>query len=100
MLFRSINSTIIYQPSKIKLYLIVGIYCVSSLSLFLVPLLFLPFVFQAYYGLVKCGAVLAVREGIPIYMFCNRKYLSRVNTLCRQIANAREDRIKSIKRMH
>jgi hypothetical protein len=95
-----INSTIIYQPSKINLYLTVGFYCVLSSFAFFIPLLFIPFVFQAYYRLVKCGALLVVKEGIPIYMFANRKYIGRVNALCRQLTIAREDRIKAIKKMH
>ncbi len=95
-----INSTVIYQPSKLKLYLTVGVYCLYSAPFFFIPLLFLPFVFQAYYRLVKCGAVLMVKEGIPIYMFANRKYINRVNALCRQLTTVREDRVKAIKKMH
>jgi hypothetical protein len=95
-----INSTVIHQPSKLMLYLMVGFYCLYSLALVGIPLLFLPFVFQAYYRFVKCGVVLMVKEGIPIYMFASRKYINRVNTLCRQITIVREDRIKEIKKMH
>jgi hypothetical protein len=95
-----INSTLIYQPSKLGLYLIVGVYCLYSLFLLGIPLLFLPFIFQAYYSFVKCGIVLMIKEGIPIYMFANRKYLSRVNTLCRQLTLIREDRVKFLKKMH
>ncbi len=94
-----INSTHIYQPSKLNLYFTVGFYCLWSSFAFFIPLLFLPFVFQSYYRFVKCGAVLMVQEGIPIYMFANRKYISRVNALCRQLTLVREDRMKAIKRM-
>lgn len=110
-----INSTVIYQPSKIKLYLTIAsynaiplIFLLSNFVLFLlliipfaiINLLLLPFVVQAYYRLVKCGAVLMVKEGIPIYMFANRKYISRINALRRQLTIVREDRIKLIKKMH
>jgi hypothetical protein len=99
-----INSTLMHQPSKLGLYLNVGIYSLFSLLsvgfLYGIPLLLLPFAFQAYYSLVKCGIVLMVKEGIPIYLFANRKYLSRANTLCRQLTIVREDRIKFIKKMH
>jgi hypothetical protein len=95
-----INSTFIYQPSKLKLYMIVGTYCLYSAFALFIPLVLLPFIFQAYYRFVKCGAVLMVQEGIPIYMFANRKYISRVNALCRQLTIVREDRMKLIKKMH
>jgi hypothetical protein len=110
-----INSTIIHQPSKLKLYLAVASYIITfglpSLPLvitffpmiilvIIINLLLLPLIFQAYYRLVKCGAVLMVKEGIPIYMFANRKYITRINSLCRQLTIVREDRINLIKKMH
>ncbi len=111
-----VTSSIIHQPSKIKLYLFIGFYGFTLFILFLGPfiafffpalflflivlLVPLPFIVQAYYSFAKCGAVLAVADGIPIYMFSSRKYLSRVNSLCRQVTMAREDRIKFTKKLH
>ena len=40
-----------------------------------------------------------IKEGIPIYMFTNRKYLKRANLLCRNITLLREKRIAVIKDM-
>jgi hypothetical protein len=110
-----INSTVIHQPSKLGLYLAIASYitvCVIfylpiivtfPLAIFpiaIIQLFFVFLVFQLYYRFVKCGVVLMIKEGIPVYMFANRKYISRVNTLCRQLTIAREDRIKAIKKMH
>jgi hypothetical protein len=63
-------------------------------------LILLPFIFQAYYRFVKFGIVLMIKEGVPVYMFANRKYINRVNALCRQLTIARENRVREIKKMH
>ncbi|MEA5570567.1 hypothetical protein [Calothrix sp. UHCC 0171] len=109
-----INSSYIFQPSKLKLYITVGILFsfpllslisllplfqffgafLIALILFGVSLLLLPLVVQWYYRFNKCGIVIAVRGGIPIYIFTNRKLLTRANTLCRQMTISREERIK------
>lgn len=110
-----INSTVIYQPSKLGLYLAIASYItifvfpslpiIITLPLMIIPIIIInsllaPLIFQLYYRFVKCGVVLMVKEGIPIYMFASRKYISRVNALCRQLTIVREDRIKAIKKMH
>ncbi|NEN92956.1 MAG: hypothetical protein F6K48_30320 [Okeania sp. SIO3H1] len=111
----SINSSIIYQPSKLGLYfaigfsiilaLFTGLYFAISFSIILalltfgITLIFIPFIVQGYYRLVKCGIAFWVKEGIPIYMFTNRKYLKRANLLCRSITILRENRIRAIKDM-
>jgi hypothetical protein len=96
----AINSSIVYQPSKLSLYLLIGSSVIFAIPTFGITLLLLPFIVQGYYRLVKCGIVFAVKEGVPVYMFSNRKYLGRANALCRNLAIARETRIKTIKKMH
>jgi hypothetical protein len=108
-----INSTFIFQPSKLKLYLSVGFLFAIPVLTFLstvavdavlsfiiliitsgIALLLLPLFVQFYYRLNKCGILIAVRGGIPIYIFTNRKLLTRANALCRVMTVSREERIK------
>jgi hypothetical protein len=96
----AINSCIVYQPSKLNLYILIGLSAILAFWSFGITLLILPFSVQGYYRLVKCGIVFTVKGGIPVYMFSNRKYLSRANTLCKHVSIARESRIKTIKKMH
>ncbi len=111
----SINSSTIYQPSKVPLYCYMGILIILVLVFFIfaiilnltvlaflilgIGLLLIPFIVQGYYRLVKCGIVLWVKEGAPIYMFTNHKYLKRSNLLCRSLTILRENRIRAIKDM-
>ncbi|NJR17178.1 MAG: hypothetical protein HC785_16645 [Calothrix sp. CSU_2_0] len=109
-----INSSFIFQPSKLKLYLTVGVLFsiplfsfisllplfefvgafIITLILFGLALILLPLAVQWYYRFNKCGIVIAVRGGIPIYIFTNRRLLTRANTLCRYMTISREERIK------
>jgi hypothetical protein len=110
-----INSSFIFQPSKLKLYLTIGglfsfplIFLLSLLTsqvdfilalifatiIFGFALMLLPLAVQWYYRFNKCGIVIAVRGGIPIYIFTNRKLLTRANALCRHMTISRESRIK------
>ncbi|NEP10978.1 MAG: hypothetical protein F6K14_12340 [Symploca sp. SIO2C1] len=95
----AINSSMIHQPSKLGLYICIGLSIVVSFFTFGLTLLLLPFIVQAYYRLVKCGIVFVIKEGAPVYMFTNRKYLKRANLLCRSITILRENRIIVIKGM-
>jgi hypothetical protein len=109
-----INSSYIFQPSKLKLYITVGFLFsipllnfitllpslqffgafIITLILFGLALILLPLVVQWYYRFNKCGIVIAVRGGIPIYIFTNRRLLTRANALCRYMTISREERIK------
>ena len=115
-----INSGVLFQPSKLGLYLLVGlwIFFVFSMSIsiyntlwwgfgagtaFLLTIFFcslllllLPFIIKAYYRIVKCGLVFWVKEGVPIYMFSNRKHLKRANMFFRDVTVSRETRIKQL----
>ncbi|MDE5070046.1 MAG: hypothetical protein O4861_19510 [Trichodesmium sp. St16_bin4-tuft] len=123
-----INSTFIYQPSKLWLYLtgityllllaiivfavtvgigsfftdtldaaiIIGILLAAITGIFTlgIGLFLLSFIIQIYYRLFKCGIVIAVRGGMPVYIFTNRRLLTRANELIRRLTIAREKRIK------
>ncbi|MEM9925910.1 MAG: hypothetical protein AAF915_19525 [Cyanobacteria bacterium P01_D01_bin.50] len=115
-----INSSVLYQPSKLALYLfiitwlflsfiisfVVGTLTLSQLNYivgFIAAMLFLiifilliPYVIKLYYANVKCGILFWVREGVPIYIFSNRRFIKRANMLCRDIALYREKRLKII----
>jgi len=95
----AVNSSIVYQPSKLGLYLWIGFSIFLAIFTFGITLLLLPFIVQGYYRLVKCGIVFVIKEGVPVYMFTNRKYLRRANFLCRSITILRENRINAIKNM-
>ena len=95
----TVNSSIIYQPSKLGLYFWIAFSIFLAFATFGITLLLLPFIVQGYYRLVKCGIVFVIKEGIPVYIFTNRKYLRRANFLCRSITILRENRIKMIKDM-
>ncbi|MCX7592937.1 MAG: hypothetical protein N2235_04075 [Fischerella sp.] len=110
-----INSSFIYQPSKLWLYIITGIlFTPSAVNLIItllnpdnlisglitvtiwlgVALIFLPFIVRLYYRFQKCGIVISVRGGLPVYIFTNRKLLTRANALWRLLTTSREERIK------
>lgn len=115
-----VNSGVIYQPSKLGLYLLFGFWLILSfiitsttygalywnfgsgvsffvsLIVFTLFLLLTPFLIKIYYGLVKCGIVFWVREGVPLYIFSNRRYLKRANWLCRGVTACREKRVKEL----
>lgn len=95
----AVNSSIVYQPSKLSLYFWIGFSILLAIPTFGITLLLLPFIVQGYYRLVKCGIVFVIKEGVPVYMFTNRKYLRRANFLCRSITILRENRINAIKDM-
>ena len=115
-----INSSVLYQPSKLALYIFVGTWIslsflitfvvyfltlsllnqvvgfIASVLLFIIIILLIPYVVKFYYGNVKCGIIFWIREGVPIYIFSNRKFIKRANMLCRDIALYREKRLKMI----
>ncbi|MUG98476.1 FHA domain-containing protein [Scytonema sp. UIC 10036] len=135
-----INSGVIYQPSKLWLYLLIGMYLLfgwiyifptwyvilglldfltfgltAPLSVVLSLaslLLFLPIIIRLYYRQVKCGLVLSVREGelypTPmgtytvtyrlIYIFINRKLMTRANALYRSFIIQREARLDVVEK--
>jgi hypothetical protein len=110
-----INSSFIYQPSKLGLYITTGILftpfavtfiitllnpvnlipgLIASIIWFGIALILLPFIVRLYYRFKKCGIIISVRGGLPVYIFTNRKLLTRANALWRLLTTSREERIK------
>lgn len=90
-----LNSGVIYQPSVLLLYVIAIVLTVVTFG---VGVLLLPLVVKAFYRWKKCGIVLWVREGVPIYIFSDRKRLTRVNELYRHAMDVRDERLLYIKK--
>ncbi|NQV24750.1 MAG: hypothetical protein HQ518_10305 [Rhodopirellula sp.] len=88
-----INSAIVYQPSKLGLYINI---IFSVICTFGVALLFLPLITKTYYSVKKCGLVFWVAEGVSIYIFCNRKLIRKANELMRRSGLAREARVSRV----
>ena len=120
------NSGIIYQPSKLALYVMLVIATLGALYLgaffasvmsrvydvditeitawgpgvllaIALTLLFWIVAARLFYRFSKCGLVWWIREGVPVYVFSNRSMLTRANHLYRLWAEARDQRIKAIR---
>jgi len=118
-----INSGVVYQPSRLFLFLVSFLIILTGLgftvssfyaaatipyppvalqslllgiaALLLTPLLLIVWV-RIFYRLVKCGLVLWIREGIPVYFFSNRGRIMKANALYRSFTNVRETRLKVV----
>lgn len=119
-----INSSAVLQPSKLALYLFVITWVFLSFLLalvigstitswvfgnlvilvivtalvFMLLTLLVPFIVKFYYGAVKCGIIFWIKEGIPVYIFANRKFIVRANMFCREVALQREKRLKALQK--
>lgn len=107
------NSGIVYQPSRLWLFVIgVGIVAASTFSAFwliamdaplllalaawalgVVLLVYWP---KVFYRHVKCGLVLWIREGVSVYVFCNRNRIARANTFYRHVLQFRQRRVDAL----
>jgi hypothetical protein len=110
-----VNSGVVYQPSKLMLYLAIIICTLVALGSaagivlgiiqgraeiiatcviwFLGSLIALPVSVKIFYRLKKCGVVFWIREGICVYLFTNRGRLVKANRLYRNLTQLREQRI-------
>jgi hypothetical protein len=89
-----VNSGVVRQPSLLLLYLwIVGV----SIVTLGIGLLLLPLTVRLFYRFKKSGLVLAVREGIGVYVFCDRKLVMKATELYRTVAALREGRIAEVR---
>ena len=98
-----VNSGVVYQPSKLWLYIYVAVLVLVGLltpgiPFFLrpLPILLIPFAIRLYYRMFKCGLVLWIREGVHIYMFTNRSRLVVANRMYRMIDKVRAERLKEV----
>lgn len=76
-LIRDINSRVVLQPSVLSLYLFSILILVLAIPTFGLALLFYPFAIKLFYRFNKSGCVWVVKEGLSVYAFTNRKYISR-----------------------
>lgn len=88
-----INSGVIYQPSKLWLYVVAFLVIVFTFG---IGIILLPVVAIIYYRIKKCGLVFWIREGVSVYMFTDRNRLIIANRLYRLVMNAREVRVREI----
>jgi hypothetical protein len=91
------NSGVIYQPGLLGLYIICAVYVLVSLSLFGLPLILFPYVVQYYYRVNKCGLVWVIRDGVSVYLFTNRKSLTKANRLYRLVADLHDKRVTHLR---
>ena len=89
-----VNSSIVYQPSKLLLYVIIFFLVVLAIPSFGITLLLVPFAGRMFYAFKKSGVVFVIREGVSVYFFTNRQLLGRANTLIREATKLRDQRIK------
>ena len=115
------NSTVVVQPSRLMLYILcvfaAAMFGIGSISLFaslkeasastlvyvvavpvLLVLLFIAFevVVRFYYLVSKCGIVLWIKDGVSIYIFTDRKLLTKANSLIRMLRFQRDERIAAL----
>ncbi len=114
-----VNSSVIYQPSKLALYLLVLVAILFDLSLsaavfqllpgvignfllgailtlvffVLVGVIFVNTVVRLYYAVRKCGLVLWIKDGVSVYAFSDRKRIRQANVMHRMVTEIRDDRI-------
>ena len=122
-----INSGFVYKPSKLALYIHIGLliaviaaitYTLSSIARIIfalvLALIILPFSAKIYYLIFKCGLVLPIREGnfvlAPygdnvysytnrlLYIFTDHKLLTRANALYREFIIRREERLNTVEK--
>lgn len=107
-----VNSSAFFQPSLLLLYVSVfGIGAVGLLAAFgsgmgpLVAVLILALTLlsillaaRVYYHFVKSGVLFWVREGIPVYLFANRKRIAQATRVWRICAQARDQRVSGTSR--
>lgn len=90
-----INSGVIYQPSKLWLYVTNFVVVIGTFGF---GIFLLPIVAKIYYRLKKCGVVFVIREGVNVYLFTDRNRLIIANRLYRMVMQTREIRVHEIGR--
>jgi tetratricopeptide (TPR) repeat protein len=107
-----VNSSAFFQPSLLLLYASVfaigagGLLTAFNAGLgagvaaltIAVTLLLILIVARVYHRFVKSGVLFWVREGVPVYLFANRKRLPQAARVWRICAQARDERIAGVHR--
>jgi hypothetical protein len=110
-----VNSTAIHQPSKLGLYILCFIFfcffggfpaalyeVAGNMWYLVVPLNILMGLVGIYlgvrmwYGVVKCGLVFHIKEGMPVHLFTNRNRLVVANRLYRTLSDTRDKRLSGV----
>jgi len=109
-----VNSSVIYQPSRLKLYLPAVLWILITFAAALtytlglggsviVPLLVLPIalllvplVVKLTYRFVKSGLAIWIREGLYVPIFIDRRRITLANRLYRLCSELRDERIREI----
>jgi hypothetical protein len=104
-----VNSAGVFQPSKIKLYVTVGLVSFffailgiatlaggspAGLLFLLLAAAHIPLTVRIHYARNKSGIVLWVREGLQVYAFIDRSRMRLANQLYRRCTDAREERLR------
>lgn len=96
-----LNSMVVWQPSKLGLYIWSFILVLLSIPTFGIALILFPLMVKTYYRFNKCGLVFIIRQGVSVYMFTNRKLLGRANSIYRDTVALREGRFRdNMRSMH
>lgn len=89
-LISDIGGLILYQPSRLMLYVLAVLLLLLAIPTLGVSLLDFLFLRQIYYRLVKSGIMFKVRfEGVNIYMFADRKNLDVVRGILELVSPMR-----------
>lgn len=104
-LLEHVSTASVRQPSRLLFYLLLALVLVPTVGagLALVPfvgpaaiglvvfgLLLLPVAARLYRAFVKSGLLFWVREGLPVYAYCDRGRLGRANALLRVFGEQRD----------
>ena len=104
-LLEHVSTSAVRQPSRLLFYLLLALVLVptvgggivaaafvgpSAFVLVLVGLLLLPLAIRLYRAFVKSGLLFWVREGLPVYAYCDRGRLGRANALFRVYGEQRD----------
>jgi len=105
-----INSGVVYQPSRLWLFVVGAWLCLSSISaaialsnadapvLVVLATLLLGALLLVYWPKIFYRMVLWVREGVPVYLFSNRNRIMKANSFYRHVTDCRERRVHALKR--
>jgi len=85
---RDVNSGALHQPSRLQLYLFVGVLSIMTCG---IGLLLLPLTVRLFYRFKKSGLIVWVKEGCTLHVFSDRKLVGTTNELYRLALTVRAD---------
>lgn len=91
-----LNSSVVYQPSKLLLYVLIVLFILLALPSLGITLLLIPLVGRIFFAYKKSGVVFVVKDGIYVYFFTNRDLIGRASQLIRESTKLRDERIKIV----